>query len=241
MAKSRKSSRKNRRSSRRANRAGCGMGRCYSRRNRRQAGGMAPLDDKSMAGAGQLSLAQGTEYAKMHAGQHGGAAVSLVNSAPVGFTGMLDDSLRGAARVGVLDDAVNTATAAGQSGGRRRGSRRGRKGSKKSRKSRKGRKGSRKGSRKSRRSRRSSRSSRMNAMRGMMGMYGGKRGSRRNGMLNRFRKMLGMSGGAYSLAAAADYGAPGMLLSPGEEAKALGGMNPEWKLATDPNSFAPRS
>jgi len=31
-----------------------------------------------------------------------------------------------------------------------------------------------------------------------------------------------------------------MLLSPADEARALGGMNPEWKLATDPTAFAPK-
>jgi hypothetical protein len=39
----------------------------------------------------------------------------------------------------------------------------------------------------------------------------------------------------------ADYGSPGMLLGAADQAKALMGMNPEWKLATDPGAFAPRS
>ena len=38
----------------------------------------------------------------------------------------------------------------------------------------------------------------------------------------------------------ADYGSPGMLLSPMDEAKAMMGMNPEWKLAADPAAFAPK-
>jgi len=46
-------------------------------------------------------------------------------------------------------------------------------------------------------------------------------------------------GAAASLANAQDFGAPGMLLSPAQQAAALGGMNPEWKLAMDPASFAP--
>jgi hypothetical protein len=49
--------------------------------------------------------------------------------------------------------------------------------------------------------------------------------------------MLG--GAAYSIANPQAVGTPGMLLSPGQEAAALTGMNPEWKLAMDPNSFAP--
>jgi hypothetical protein len=46
-------------------------------------------------------------------------------------------------------------------------------------------------------------------------------------------------GAAYALTQAQDYSAPGMLLSPSAEARALGGMNPEWKLASDPTSFVP--
>jgi hypothetical protein len=38
----------------------------------------------------------------------------------------------------------------------------------------------------------------------------------------------------------ADYSSPSHLLSPGAEAKALMQMNPEWKLAENPNSFAPQ-
>jgi hypothetical protein len=50
-----------------------------------------------------------------------------------------------------------------------------------------------------------------------------------------------MRGGfAYALSQAQDYSAPGMLLSPAGEARALAGMNPEWKLATDPSAFAPK-
>ena len=35
--------------------------------------------------------------------------------------------------------------------------------------------------------------------------------------------------------------APGLLLDPATEARAVRGMNPEWYLAPDPNSFTPRS
>ena len=55
----------------------------------------------------------------------------------------------------------------------------------------------------------------------------------------RFLKMRG--GAAVSLANASDYGAPGMLLPSAAETKAVSGMNPEWKLAADPTSFAPRT
>jgi len=58
--------------------------------------------------------------------------------------------------------------------------------------------------------------------------------------LGKLTTAIGQGGGAaVSLANAQNFGAPGMLLSPGQEAAALGGMNPEWKLAMDPASFAP--
>jgi len=55
----------------------------------------------------------------------------------------------------------------------------------------------------------------------------------------RFLKMRG--GAAVSLTNASDYGSPSMLLPSGAETKAVSGMNPEWKLAADPTSFAPRT
>ena len=83
----------------------------------------------------------------------------------------------------------------------------------------------------------------LKAIQGMSDQSGGRRrrrrgtSKRRRGTSKRSRRMRG--GAALSLANAQDFRAPGMLLSPGQEAAALGGMNPEWKLATDPNSFAP--
>lgn len=46
-------------------------------------------------------------------------------------------------------------------------------------------------------------------------------------------------GGVYSLENAQSVNASGMLLSPSMEAKALSGMNAEWKLAENPSAFAP--
>jgi hypothetical protein len=66
----------------------------------------------------------------------------------------------------------------------------------------------------------------------------GRKSSRRGRKSSRRTKKQG--GGATSLSHAQDFGAPGMLLSPGQEAKALESMNPEWKLATNPSSFTPR-
>lgn len=48
-----------------------------------------------------------------------------------------------------------------------------------------------------------------------------------------------MRGGAWSIGNEQSVSASGMLLSPSMEAKALSGMNAEWKLAENPNSFAP--
>jgi hypothetical protein len=78
-------------------------------------------------------------------------------------------------------------------------------------------------------------------MMGMMGgqkMYGGKRGMTMKMMKKLMAKKRG--GFAYALSQAQDYSAPGMLLTPAGEARALAGMNPEWKLATDPNAFSPK-
>jgi hypothetical protein len=59
-------------------------------------------------------------------------------------------------------------------------------------------------------------------------------------MLTRINKNARkMRGGMAALANAQDYNAPGMLLSPGAERMAVMGMNPEWKLATDPAAFNP--
>ena len=192
MAKRGKQSRRVSRRNRRAPR---------SRRNRRMNGGWlvlnpATVDDVSMASSSGQSAAQGKEFQQIHAAQHGGGAPLL--GAPLDTTGVLDSSLRAAARVTPLDQA--TAAIQGMSdqsgGGRRRGRRRG---------SRKGRKGSRK-------------------------VRKGRRSTRRN------RRMLG--GAALN---PADASAPGTLLPPELEAKAVATMNPEWKLAEDPTSFAPKA
>jgi hypothetical protein len=46
-------------------------------------------------------------------------------------------------------------------------------------------------------------------------------------------------GGAWSMENAQSVSAPGLILPPSLEAKALSGMNAEWKLAEDPKAFAP--
>lgn len=148
-----------------------------------------------------MSDAQGVDYLKYHNGQHGGAAVSLGAAAPVGYTGMLDDSLRMAARVTPLDAAGNQILGlSDQSGGG-------------------------KAKKKSAAFTRKMKALRKRVEKLMRSM------TRRSG-----RKMRG---GA-AVGPMADYASPGMLLPPAAEAKALMGMNPEWKLAADPASFAPK-
>jgi len=87
----------------------------------------------------------------------------------------------------------------------------------------------------------------MQAVQGMSDQSGGRRrgrkASRRGRKASRrgrkgSRRMRG--GSAFSLSHAQEFGAPGMLLSPGQEAQALESMNPEWKLATNPSAFTPR-
>jgi hypothetical protein len=183
----------------------------------------AGVSDNSMLEASKMSLAQGRDYLSHHTAQHGGMA-------PVGYTGVLDDSLRATARVGVLDESMGAIQGMkDQSGGGKR--------------------------------KRMTMKMAMKKMRKMMGlkggkmMYGGKKmmggkmmyGGKKGMTMKMMKKMMKkrgtrrMRGGfAYALSQAQDYSAPGMLLSPAGEARALAGMNPEWKLATDPSAFAPK-
>jgi hypothetical protein len=176
--RAKKSTRRNKRSRR------------VNRRSRRQRGGWQTINptnvgNSSMAGPSQVSGAQGTEYKEIHKGQYGGGGVGL-EGAPVGTTGVLDESLRATARVSTLDDSVAAIQGmSDQSGGRRKRRRRGSK----------------------------------------------KRGSRRS-------RRRHSGGGALN---PSDYSASTHLLSPAAESKALMQMSPEWKLAENPSSFAPRS
>jgi hypothetical protein len=154
-------------------------------------GGPASVSDTSMNGPSKLSLAQGGEYQSIHSNQHGGMA-------PVGYTGMLDDSLRATARVGVLDSSLAAVRGMSDQGGGGR--------------------------------RRFRNKAYKMALTKMLKSLRGKKKTFR-------RRQRG--GSQFSLSQAQDYSAPGMLLSPSAEARALGGMNPEWKLASDPTAFVP--
>lgn len=205
MARGKKGSRKgSRKAQRRANRKAGRKSRKAQRRRSQRGGWLvlnpAGVNQNPMISASSASHAQGADYQRIHAGQHGGGAP--IAGAPVGYTGVLDSSLRDIARVGAIDNAMNQIQGmSDQSGGARR--RRGRKAS---------RKATRKGRKASRKSRKSSRKA-------------NRKGSRR------------MRGGA--ALHPADYSAPGTLLSGAMASKALMTMNPEWKLAENPASFAP--
>lgn len=130
--------------------------RTHRRRHHRMRGGNSSPAPVTGAGMGEMAaqnLAQGQQFAKMHANQHGGALDAGPYPGAVTEEAMLPKDLQQAARVAPLNAALNAIANMkdpGQAGGRRRG----RKASKKARKaSRKGRKASRK-SRKSRKTRR---------------------------------------------------------------------------------------
>jgi len=178
--------------------------------------------ESSFSSPSKMMLSQGGEYESLHAGQHGGAVAFNPSPAPPGYTGVLEDGLRGQAFLNPLDQSLQAIQGmSDQAGGARRRRRRTGGGSRKGTK--RGRKGTRR-------------------MRGRKGSRRGRKDTKRmRGGNNSQNPSAPMNGGAAtSLASAQEFGAPGMLLSPGQEQAALGGMNPEWKLATDPNAFTPR-
>lgn len=217
MAKSRRSHRKNRKS---------------RGRSRRMRGGQAPVN-YSNPGPMNLNLAQGKQFNEFHKEQHGGALnTSGAYPGVVEQASVLPSSLVASAKLTGLNESFDYIKQFGPSsdnpnlrGGRRRRSR-------KSRKSRKGRKqrggvlvrwggGRRRGSRKSRKGRKGSRK--------------GRKGSRKG----RSRRMRG---GSYAEMrfpmSVADESK--MLLPSGLASQAASAMNPEWRLAENPMSFAPK-
>jgi hypothetical protein len=81
----------------------------------------AGVDDATMMSSSKMNLAQGSEYQEIHANQHGGAAFDLNSSAPVGDTGVLDQSLRVSAHLAPLDASLSSIRGmSDQSGGARR-------------------------------------------------------------------------------------------------------------------------
>ena len=106
-----------------ANRKNRSTRRSRSTRKRTMYGGagyaLSPMDlkDTSMMSASKMSGAQGVDFFSKHVAQHGGGLMG----APVGDTGMLEESLRGAARMVPLDASYSDAAKMrDQSGGRRK-------------------------------------------------------------------------------------------------------------------------
>ena len=124
----------------------------HSTRRRKQRGGESTpgaVNGDMMKPMMNQNLAQGQQFASMHANQHGGAAGLDAGPFPGSVTeqSMLPQNLHAAARIAPLDAALGAIANMkdpGQAGGARRKGRKGRKASKK------GRKASKKVSRKSR-------------------------------------------------------------------------------------------
>jgi len=206
-----------------------------------------------MFGPSNLASAQGQDYLRIHQGQYGGASPLL--GAPVGDQGLLDPSLRAAAHLAPQDAALAASSGmSDQAGGKRSKPRSFKKFFRNSTRSfkrifkgktRRGKKSLSKMFRNSYRSTKKALS--------LKGLFKGKKGkkslskmlgnsyrsTKKALSLKRFKKLFKMRGGAgYQYANQADYASPGTLLPPSMEAKALMGMNPEWRL--DQASFVPK-
>ena len=177
----------------------------------------APVDYFNK-GPAELNLGQGRQFAEMHAKQHGGAGL-VSGPYPTALGETLPQDLIGSARLLPLQRAFDDIKGLkDQAGGRRR---------RNSRKNRKNRKVSRKG--------RKNRKSRKNRKNRKVSRKGARKGNRKGGRRSRKGGRRSRRGGAplgYQ-----EVGAPGMLLTNAEYAKA--GLSPEWELAKNPNAFAP--
>lgn len=203
----RRNTRRNRRNTMRRNRRNnMSMRRNYRRNNMNMMGGAelsmpAPVNDASMKGPMDMSLAQGQQYGDFHKNQHGGSYGPYPGA--VTEQQLISGNMAISARTAPLDAALAEIRGM-QDGGKRK------------RKNRKN-------------TMRKNRKNRKNTMR-----------RRRNNMsMRRRRNNINMMGGAILNANPAGVDAPGLLLPSGLEAKAVSGMNTEWKLAENPRSFAP--
>jgi hypothetical protein len=206
--KNRKNSRRNRKNHRNTRRNNINMmGGEYSM--------PAPVGDDSLRGPSNMSLAQGQQFASLHANQHGGALSGGPYPGVVTEEALIPASMATAARTAPLNAALNEIKGmSDQAGGRRRRRRN--------------------TMRKNRKNRKNTRKNRRNNM----SMRKGRKNRRNNNMsMRRRRNNMNMMGGAVLSPAAT--GAPGLLLPAGLEAKAVSGMNAEWKLAENPRAFAP--
>jgi hypothetical protein len=210
--KNRKNSRRNRKSRRNNN-----MSMRRRRNNINMMGGEysmpSPVGDDSLRGPSNMSLAQGQQFASFHANQHGGALSGGPYPGVVTEEALISPQMAVAARTAPLNAALNEIRGMSDQAGGRRRRRRGNT-MRKGRKNRKNTRKNRKNTRKGRKNRRNS-----------------------NMSMRRRRNNINMMGGAVLTPAMTS--APGLLLPSGLEAKAVSGMNAEWKLAENPRAFAP--
>ena len=96
-------------------------------------GGMAPVNDSSMAMAQRASLSQGSQYLDMHKGQHGGSVGQYPASV---MASTLPTSMVASARTGPLDAAIASIQGMQDGGRRHRRSRSNRKSSRRNRRNR---------------------------------------------------------------------------------------------------------
>jgi len=166
-----------------------------------------------MKAASNMSLEQGGQYVKMHSNQHGGVA-------DLNYTGALPAGMRAEARVGQMGGMAPVGDTGVLEAGLRESARiqpldaslneiAGMRDQ--------GGGGRRRSRRKSKKSKKSKKS----------------RKNMRKSRTNMRKSRRKMRGGM------ADVGSPDMLLPSDMASKAVGGMNPEWKLAENPNSFSP--
>jgi len=129
-------SRRNRKNTRR-NRKASRSNRKASRRNRRsQWGGVAPVDYVMGQDMTAQSLAQGKQFAELHAKQHGGALAYEGGPFPgsVQDQSLLPAGLHASARVAPLDAAIHEIQGMKDQGGGRRRNRKNRKTNRRNRK-----------------------------------------------------------------------------------------------------------
>jgi len=189
-----------------------------NRRNNRMYGGaslmLSPMGvNDSLAGSSpsKMNIAQGEQYGAFHAKQHGGMAAYPMSV----VDSLLPSDMAASARVTPLNNDINEVKGLRDPGQEAQmGGRR-----------------------------RRTRNSRGRFTKKRAGQKKARKGTKRNGRKrNASGRFLKMHGGAVqpALDLAASANAPGMLLDAGAEARAVRGMNPEWSLAPNPNSFAPR-
>jgi hypothetical protein len=221
-----------------------------SRRNRRNtrrnninmmggASGMpSPVGDASMKGPMGMSLAQGQQFADYHKNQHGGFLSGGPYPGVITEESLIPANMAASARTAPLNAALNEIKGmSDQAGGkrRRRNSMRKRKNNTMSMRKRKNNTMSmrkRKNNTMSMRKRKNNNMSMRKRKNNTMSM----RKRKNNNMSMRKRNYNMMGGAVFSPALTSS---PSLLLPSGLEAKAVSGMNAEWKLAENPRSFAP--